>query len=138
MKVVDGIVTSSVTTLTTREVYFLQAVTLGLVKIGVTNNAVKRIRDISMLSPDPIKVIGVALCHNSGKLERELHKKYAAKRVRGEWFRLNDDDIHYLEAIGFNPTRVKRLQVEATMPTLPIGRPNKARGELVRNIRGKT
>jgi hypothetical protein len=66
-------------------VYVVQAVTLGLVKIGKANWPESRIEGIRTGCPDEMRVLGF-LHDLTGKLESSLHARFAEHRVRGEWF----------------------------------------------------
>lgn len=123
----------------TREIYFLQATTLGLIKIGVADNAAKRARDLALASPDALRVLGVMICHNHGRLEADVHARFAHLRKHGEWFSPGEDLLDYIENFAaFNRARMRRIEAYLTMPTLPIGRPKKARAELIKTVRCTT
>lgn len=65
-------------------VYFIEAPSLGLIKIGSTGKVHRRVSAIQRATPVPTSLIGVIA--GGTKREVELHKKYAAHRVHGEWF----------------------------------------------------
>lgn len=71
-------------------VYFLESVGLGRVKIGMSaEKPSSRISTIRSSCPTDLKC--VAVVPGGRALERELHKKYAHLRLRGEWFRITTD-----------------------------------------------
>lgn len=65
----------------------------GLVKIGLTKDVRNRMMALQPSSPTPLEVIHVIQAMNCHRLERHLHKWHRKKRVRGEWFALDDEDI---------------------------------------------
>jgi len=81
-----------------REVYFVQAFELKLIKIGVTNNTQRRIVSMQTLSPDRLAVLGVQLCPRGGALEKRLHRQFAHLRDHGEWYLPSPDLLSYIEA----------------------------------------
>jgi excisionase family DNA binding protein len=66
-------------------VYFIEGAP-GFVKIGYTTNLAKRIRALQCGCPAEIDLL--AYVRGDGKLEREYHRRFAAWRGAGEWFRL--------------------------------------------------
>ena len=70
-------------------VYFVGCA--GFVKIGVTNNVPGRLSALRTASPFPVGLLG--LVEGTAKDEADLHGYFKAKRVRGEWFALNEDDV---------------------------------------------
>lgn len=64
-------------------VYFIGA-DEGLVKIGVSNAPLERITAMQMGCPVLLRFL--ALVAGDAKLERRYHDRFAAHRVRGEWF----------------------------------------------------
>ncbi len=70
-------------------VYLMVDRNTGMTKIGCSNNP--KVRERTLQSEKPtIEMIGK--WPGSMALEKQLHKKYKTKRVRGEWFRLTDAD----------------------------------------------
>lgn len=69
----------------------------GLYKIGRTFNLDKRrqelIRDYDAVLVHSIK------CKRPIQAELDLHRRFANKRIRGEWFALVDQDITEIKAI---------------------------------------
>jgi hypothetical protein len=70
-------------------VYFISARQVGLVKIGCAFDAFRRFRHLQTSSPVELTLEGAI--PGDFEKERELHVKYAALRVRGEWFTINDE-----------------------------------------------
>jgi hypothetical protein len=64
-------------------VYFIGA-DEGLVKIGFSNAPLERITAMQLGSPVLLRFL--ALVEGTPKLERRYHERFAAFRVRGEWF----------------------------------------------------
>lgn len=68
--------------------YLMRDENTGKTKIGRSINPRKR--EKTLLSDSPVITL-FAVCERN--VEKELHSKYAAKRVRGEWFDLTQSDI---------------------------------------------
>lgn len=68
--------------------YLMRDENTGKTKIGRSINP--RAREKTLLSDAPVITL-FAVCESN--VEKELHAKYAVKRVRGEWFDLTEADI---------------------------------------------
>jgi hypothetical protein len=68
-----------------RQIYFIEAVGVGLVKIGYANNIERRMLGFQTASAVPLKLLGVA--PGGHERERELHELLSDYRHHGEWFR---------------------------------------------------
>lgn len=84
-------------------VYFIRAVEADRVKIGWTVDVAKRLRGLQTSSPFALTLVG-ALAGETG-FEGRLHRRFAADRVSGEWFRLSAEIRKYL-ASEFGEERV--------------------------------
>ena len=74
-------------------VYLIREVEKGRIKIGKSKNVEKRLNYFSVALPFQIEEVHFIATKNYDELERHLHKKFARKRVNGEWFELNENDI---------------------------------------------
>lgn len=77
-------------------VYFVGPVdrSLGVVKIGSTDNLPVRLTMLSCGSPVPLEVYGTIPCpdrESMRKTEVEIHRNLKAQRSHGEWFRVTED-----------------------------------------------
>jgi hypothetical protein len=80
-------------------VYLLNAYGTDNYKIGITKRDInKRIKQLQTGCPDEIVLIKKFDCEHYRKVEGWLHRLHAAKRVEGEWFVLEDSDIHLFES----------------------------------------
>jgi hypothetical protein len=59
------------------------------VKIGHTTNIAQRLANMQVNTPEEIDCL--LLLRGQGHCEREWHKRFAADRIRGEWFWLTAD-----------------------------------------------
>lgn len=66
------------------------------IKIGKSRRPVFREKTLQADEPD-IELI--AYWEAPGNIERELHKKFASKRQRGEWFNLDLKDMKYIKEL---------------------------------------
>ena len=74
--------------ITSQKTYLMKDSNTGLIKIGKAVNP--KFRERTLQSEKPTISL-FAICDNL--VERELHKKYNDKRVRGEWFKLSEDEV---------------------------------------------
>jgi predicted XRE-type DNA-binding protein len=73
----------------------------GLFKIGRTLDITKRISSLNCGSPDPLKLVHSILSDDPVSAESIIHKKFSAKRTKGEWFALNETDIQFLKSLNY-------------------------------------
>lgn len=80
-------------------VYLVQSVT-GAYKIGRTRNPRDRMRTFGVLLPFEVEYLCLITTTRMIDLERELHRRFADKRLQGEWFALGADDIEYIKGLA--------------------------------------
>ena len=95
-------------------VYFMADRRNSLVKIGVSSNRDRRLRQLQTGNPFELEFMGWIddeVDHYC--IEKDLHEKYKNKHFRGEWFSINQDDvIHELKLHhGFIPKNEDAFQV---------------------------
>lgn len=83
----------------------------NLFKIGRARHPDNRLRTFSVKLPFPVEYICLIKCRDMYKLEKDLHHSYAHKRVNGEWFRLDDEDIQALKKLE-EDNKLKTKQME--------------------------
>lgn len=84
---------SNITKITRPGFVYLLRADNGLVKIGKTGKITKRIYQLSIQLPYETELIHTIKTDDMDELERHLHEIFAAKRKRGEWFELSEEDI---------------------------------------------
>lgn len=57
------------------------------VKIGFSKNALQRVSDVQVGCPDQVELIGAMA--GTPAIERHIHHRFRALRLRGEWFQLD-------------------------------------------------
>ena len=75
-------------------IYLLHADTQSCYKIGMTTNLQRRMANI--LLPFPITMVHSIAVPDMVWAERHLHTRFADKRLNGEWFNLDDDDVRWI------------------------------------------
>lgn len=67
--------------------YFLRAEgPQGPIKIGVTLNPTQRLRYHQIHSPVRLRFAALVRLDGAAKTERELHRRFSAQRLHGDWF----------------------------------------------------
>lgn len=66
-------------------VYFIQSVIGGPVKIGKSNNVEQRLEELQTGSPYILQIIKI-IKNVKPQVEREFHEKFKDYRSHGEWF----------------------------------------------------
>lgn len=72
-----------------QQTYLMRDENTGYVKIGVSINP--KLRERTLQSQKPTVSLFATV---KGNIERKLHKTYADKKVRGEWFDLTQEEIN--------------------------------------------
>lgn len=77
-----------------KQVYFF----LGgdKIKIGCSDNPIGRRAEIQLLSPIPLRLLG--LLPQGDYLESDIHEQFAHLRCHGEWFRVALDLVAFIKA----------------------------------------
>lgn len=73
------------------KVYLLQAG--DHFKIGMTTNLEKRLTQLKVQLPFPVKLVHVIEAANPSQVESHWHRHFAPLRLNGEWFKLSDADV---------------------------------------------
>jgi len=77
--------------------------TSGYFKIGISRDPDRRLKNIDRGTLTPFENKFLCLIpfpdEKAKEMEAHLHKKYADKRVNGEWFQLDPFDIAFLAAL---------------------------------------
>jgi len=79
-------------------VYLIQGEN-GFYKIGRTVAPENRMKTFNVKLPFNVEYICLVKHDDHVSLETELHERFAAKRINGEWFALNDEDVTYIKAL---------------------------------------
>lgn len=80
-----------------RYVYFIEAVGLQKIKIGVSDDPKKRLEQLSVGSPVKLKLVGTIQGDNN--LEKELHSRFAYLNSDREWFHATKELTEYIKSI---------------------------------------
>jgi hypothetical protein len=88
-------------------VYVIQAGYCGPVKIGTTSSSrlLKRLAQLQTANADRLHVLRTYV--GGVGLERELHRRFAASRLAGEWFSFSDE----IRALVVDPPNFPELVV---------------------------
>ncbi len=89
-------------------------------KIGRTNKPVRRMSELGIQLPFDIAIVRVIPCSDAVSLETELHRKFINKRVKGEWFRLDVEELKHL--LSFNPDILHQLARPQSSPAYASNR----------------
>jgi hypothetical protein len=96
-------------------VYFMRHGRTGLIKIGYSSKPAAREKTLQAEDPGLELVFSMS---GSRETERRLHLKFHSKRVRGEWFSLDSDDLE--NAVGVLVSEeLKRVKVVMQPKNLP-------------------
>lgn len=75
-------------------VYFIKELALGSIKIGVSRNVEERLAVLQRGMPQKLECIG--FIKGDFKDENLLHDKFSHLRIRGEWFKADDELLDFL------------------------------------------
>jgi len=64
-----------------------------LFKVGFSSNPERRRNQIEVTESCPVTILATIPAADMRRLERDLHREHARKRIRGEWFLLSEKDV---------------------------------------------
>lgn len=80
-------------------IYFVQQGPGGPIKIGFTSKPIaKRLADIQVHSPHPVTLL--ALIDGDKSIEALWHERFAARRMKGEWFMYTPEFEVFCRSLG--------------------------------------
>lgn len=74
----------------------------GKYKIGITRDMSRRLHDLRTIVPIIFYVIHFFRSQNPRSVETTLHRHFIDKRIVGEWFALDKEDIAFISNIKDN------------------------------------
>src|SRR5690242_18538642 len=80
-------------------VYLLQS-PKGAYKIGKSVNPKSRFQTFKLSLPFEVEYVCVIQTNRMSDLERELHERFASKKINGEWFDLSTEDVQYIKSLA--------------------------------------
>lgn len=69
-------------------------------KIGRAREVGARLAQISPIMPHPVTLLHWIRCYDCRRIESELHEKFKAKRLQGEWFGLTEADVEIIKGLA--------------------------------------
>ena len=83
------------------QVYLLQVGHREVYKIGYTgiDDVAQRVISLQTSNPDVISIVHTVPTNHASRLEKELHQRFEARRIRGEWFELTPEDVEYIKSL---------------------------------------
>ena len=76
-------------------IYFIGSVELGAVKIGKSNNPDKRLTELQTGNSHELVLYGI-IKDVKEDYEMKIHQIFDHIRLKGEWFKLTDELIHFI------------------------------------------
>lgn len=80
-------------------IYFIMAEN-GLVKIGRSDNIVKRYGELRSMSPVKLELFHAVTTSNCINAEAWLHAQFAIRRDHGEWFNISAEDLEWAKTLS--------------------------------------
>lgn len=99
-------------------------------KIGVAQDVAGRVRELQTGTPGKLEVRHVIRSNDAGWLEAMLHRLFASRRLRGEWFALTEEDVSALKTIDVWERGQEAMQL------VPVG-PLPFLEEMIARVNGK-
>lgn len=106
-------------------VYFVQEYMNGTFKIGKTKNVEKRMNIFGVKLPFENKLIYLIKTGNHHQTEAAFHKHFADKRLEGEWFALNKENISWIKEGKYTAEINQTIQVIEESKPVPAKVENK-------------
>jgi hypothetical protein len=107
-------------------VYLLQHGSKREYKIARTSNTIRREGEIDIELPHGVEPIHVITTDDAAGIENYWHRRFAAKRLKGEWFALSADDVRAFK-------RWRKILPACCLTTRSTRTPRRRRSRAVRS-----
>lgn len=74
-------------------VYFIADKVNGYIKIGCSANVVRRCKDLQVGYPEELSIVRFIESNDPFALEGKLQKRFSVFHLRGDWFKMTEEDI---------------------------------------------
>lgn len=68
----------------------------AICKLGFTSNIKRRVNELQVGNHSKLSIMGTNLIKEANKFERFVHRAFKEQRIRGEWYKLNHEEIYLL------------------------------------------
>jgi len=92
-------------------VYLMHATGTDMYKIGLSENPIKRAEKLNYESPHEIVLVHKILVESMLAIESYFHNLFLDKRIKNEWFRLNEFDVNMFCSLSGHTEEEIILQV---------------------------
>lgn len=93
-------------------VYFIKEAAMGSIKIGISRNVAKRMSELQRVIPQKLECLG---CIEGNHMkEKNLHKQFSHLKIRGEWFKPDQELLDFLDQINLEPMIIHKKCTRAT------------------------
>lgn len=96
-------------------------------KVGVSQDVSKRLAELQTGSSVALEVLMSIETSDPYSLEKELHARFAGKRLSGEWFKLTEQDLNVIAMYRHNPKYAPK-PAELNAYRKPSHKPKRVRG----------
>ena len=103
-------------------IYFIRGKLTKKIKIGVSESAEKRLKDLQAASPDKLIPLGYAV--GNSKEERILHQRFAEYNSHGEWFDECKEIHDFISQCGHDNLYELTILESEISPLKPLDRVN--------------
>lgn len=91
-------------------------------KIGVANDSKQRLRTLQTGNADKLDLIMNSMSTNAREVEAKIHRKLGHKRISGEWFELDKQDLNWLSLLLYNEnTKYNLLTIQEALESITEG-----------------
>jgi hypothetical protein len=99
-------------------VYVMGCEDTRLVKIGHTGDPARRLREIQVLAPSPLRLLWESTSDHGEATERNLHLLFKGYRKHGEWFDFGECDAVALVKAAADLPRIRPNDYTVVYPNL--------------------
>lgn len=87
-------------------IYFIKESALGSIKIGISRSVADRLSQLQRNMPQKLECLGFIEGNFSD--EKILHEKFSHLKIRGEWFREDNELSDFLSTLDLKPIEPKK------------------------------
>lgn len=85
------------------------------IKIGISNNVIERVKQIQTCSPLKVELIKFIGVDDELSLEKAFHGKFVADKAEGEWFKISEELLDFIEGLESEEQTDKRTPFSTSL-----------------------